>query len=99
MINTAEVIGQSSRLSRWTAKKTEIKISVVMKPLSHRHMAACKNTPYLLDVGDAGQGGALENLRSCEGPKVLLGDVLVGEGDVTRRHEQEGPGGDDEAHG
>lgn len=62
-------------------------------------MPTCKDACYLLYVGDAGQGGALEHLGRCEGPQVLLGDVLVGEGDVARRHEQERPGGDDEAHG
>lgn len=66
---------------------------------THYHSVRFPHFSYLLDVGDAGQGGALEHLRSCEGPQVLLGDVLVGEGDVARRHEQERPGGDDEAHG
>lgn len=54
---------------------------------------------YLLYIRDAGQGDPLKHLWSCESPQVLLGDILIGERDVARGHEQEGPGRDDEAHG
>lgn len=54
---------------------------------------------YLLYVRDGSQGGPLlQDLWSCEGSQVLLGDILICEWDVARGHEQEGPGRDDEAH-
>lgn len=54
---------------------------------------------YLLHIRERGQVEALEHFRGSERSQVLLSHILIGEGDVSGRHEQQRPRRDDETQG